>query len=136
MVYDSKRQKTVLFGGSGKSPGERFGDTWIFDGNSWEKVSDTGPGARVSAGYAYDSKRGLLIVFGGLTGNGFAGDTWAWDGTTWTKLADKGPSPRVMGYMAYDKMRDKVVLFGGRIGWPNDVNDTWEWDGHEWKEVK
>jgi hypothetical protein len=136
MVYDSKRNKTILFGGMG-ADNKRLKDTWELDGNTWKLADTTGPAAtgRLSPGYAYDSKRGLLIIFGGAGDNGLLGDTWSWDGKSWRKLSDTGPSPRAMGYMAYDKERDRVVLFGGRAGWPNDMNDTWEWDGKEWKQV-
>jgi hypothetical protein len=137
MVYDSKRNRTILFGGGGiNGPGSIYGDTWEFDGSEWKKISDTGPAARVSAGYAYDSDKGLLILFGGMTKTGFVNDTWSYDGKEWKKLADTGPQARAMGYLAYDKERKKVVLFGGRLGWPNDTNDTWEWDGNKWNEIK
>jgi hypothetical protein len=129
MVYDSKRNKTVLFGGMGSTPQSMFNDTWEYDGKSWTKVDTAGPGARVSSGYTYDSKRGLFIIFGGMSSKGMLGDTWAWNGKNWQKLSDTGPAARAMGYMAYNKDRDQVVLFGGRLGWPNDVNDTWIWNG-------
>ncbi|MEP7372563.1 MAG: hypothetical protein ABI675_04190 [Chitinophagaceae bacterium] len=135
MIYDSKRKRTVLYGGAGASPEKTFADTWEFDGTRWTKVSETGPGQRKSPGYAYDLKRGMMIIFGGLM-NSMLSDTWGWDGKEWKKLSDAGPPARAMGYMSYDKNRDRTVMFGGRLGWPNDVNDTWEWDGKEWKEIK
>jgi hypothetical protein len=140
MVYDEKRGRTVLFGGMGSgSPGQpppTLGDTWEYDGSAWVQKQVTGPSPRNSAGAAYDSRRGLVILFGGAGADGFVGDTWSWDGTTWKKLADIGPAPRAMGYLAYDKSRDRVVLFGGRKGWPDgDLNDTWEWDGAAWKKI-
>ncbi len=133
MVYDSKRNKTVLYGGGG-SQGNAFEDgVWEFDGKRWENISgSTAPGLRLSPGAAFDSKRGQVILFGGVSTGGMKGDTWGWDGKSWKRLADTGPPARAMGYMAYDKLRDKVVLFGGRLGWPNDGNDTWEWDGEKW----
>jgi hypothetical protein len=138
MVYDERRGQTVVFGGMG--PGEpgrpppALGDTWEFDGKSWTERRVTGPGARHGAGVAYDSKRGMVILFGGLTSEGFKGDTWSWNGVEWRKLAESGPEPRGMGYLAYDQHRDRVVLFGGRKGWPDgDLNDTWEWDGAGWR---
>ncbi len=137
MIYDSKRKKTVLFGGSDTS-GKRLNDIWEFDGTKWDSIPVKGanPGSRISPGSAYDSKRGLLIIFGGISGDGIKADTWSWDGKEWKQLATSGPSARVMGYMAYDKKRDRIVMFGGRLGWPNDANDTWEWDGKEWREIK
>lgn len=140
MVFDERRGRTLIFGGMGSAPrGQRpptLGDTWEFDGASWIERRVTGPGARSGAGVAYDSKRGLVILFGGV-GEGFFGDTWSWDGSVWKRLSDTGPEPRGMGYLAYDRQRDRVVLFGGRKGWPDgDLNDTWEWDGATWRQVE
>jgi tetratricopeptide (TPR) repeat protein len=135
MVYDSKRNKTILFGGAGE--GVLDDGVWEFDGKEWKNYKPAvGPGQRIAPGYAYDSKRAMLLIFGGANAAGIQGDTWGWDGKEWKLLAETGPSPRMMGYMAYDKTRDRTVLFGGRPGWPNDAGDTWEWDGKEWKEVK
>ena len=135
MVYDTKRMKTVLFGGMGDTPQNSYNDTWEYDGTKWTRVDTAGPGARLAMGYTYDSKRGLFIIFGGMGEKGNLGDTWSWDGEKWKQLAATGPLPRLMGYMAYDKKRDKIVLFGGRVKWPQDANDTWEWDGRKWSEV-
>jgi N-acetylneuraminic acid mutarotase len=136
MVYDTKRKKTVLYGGMGTAPDQLFHDTWEFDGLVWVKVSEEGPGARSSAGFAYDAANDIMIIFGGMGKEGFTNDTWGWNGKTWKQLAASGPSARVMGYMAFDKNRNRIVLFGGRPGWPNDVNDTWEWNGKEWINIK
>jgi N-acetylneuraminic acid mutarotase len=135
MIFDEARKKTVLFGGLGATPGTILDDTWEFDGKGWQKMPVTGP-ARASAGYAYDSDKQMLIVFGGMTKNGFVNDTWSYDGKEWKQLSTEGPPKRAMGYLAYDKQRKKVLLFGGRLGWPNDANDTWEWDGTKWTEIK
>ena len=140
MVYDAKRNRTVVFGGMGVgAPGQpppQLGDTWEFDGTSWSQKQVTGPAPRLGVGAAFDSKRGVIVTFGGIGTNGFFGDTWSWDGSTWRKLADTGPEPRGMGYLAYDKARDRIVLFGGRKGWPDgDLNDTWEWDGSKWTRI-
>lgn len=139
MVYDAGRGVTVIFGGMGTGPAGQpspsLGDTWEFDGNTWASRDVIGPPPRRAPGVAYDSKRGLVVLFGGLGANGALGDTWAWNGIAWRRLATTGPEPRAMGYMAYDKARDRVVLFGGRKGWPNDLDDTWEWDGVSWKRI-
>jgi hypothetical protein len=140
MVYDEQRGRTVLYGGVGivprGAPPVRFGDTWEFDGERWTQVDVPGPGPRFAAGGTYDSRRGLVLLFGGLDGEGTHNDLWAFDGTSWRRLADDGPPIRSMGGLAYDAARDRVVLFGGRRGWPDDLNDTWEWDGRAWTEVR
>lgn len=137
-VYDDRRGRVVLFGGSGApgAPGQprpQLRDTWEFDGERWVDVPAAGPAPRAAAGATYDSKRGVVILFGGIGASGFLGDTWSWDGREWKQLAHTGPEPRAMGYLAYDAARDRVVLFGGRKGYPDgDLNDTWEWDGERW----
>lgn len=141
MVYDERRGRTVVFGGMGQGPAGQpplsLGDTWELNGAVWTERRVAGPSARSGAGVAYDSKRGLVIIFGGVDSDGFFGDTWSWNGSAWRKLAESGPEPRGMGYLAYDAQRDRVVLFGGRKGWPDgDLNDTWEWDGAQWKRVR
>ena len=144
MVFDERRGRTVIFGGTGSySEGQRpprLGDVWEFDGRRWSaREFANGPGPRTSPGTAYDSKRGLTIIFGGVDDSGFLGDLWGWTGSEWRKLAgvsSAGPAPRAMGHLAYDQRRDRVVLFGGRKGWPDgDLNDTWEWDGATWRRV-
>ena len=144
MVFDERRGRTVAFGGSGSSspgqPPQRFDDTWEYDGITWTRSqTSTAPSARVSPGAVYDSKRGVVIIFGGLGADGFLGDTWSWNGTEWTRLDNGGPGkpdPRAMGYLAYDRKRDRIVLFGGRKGWPDgDLNDTWEWNGSTWTRI-
>jgi len=139
MVYDERRGVTVLFGGMvvpgpGQQP-QPLGDTWEFDGAKWTRRDTTGPSPRFGAGATYDSKRGLVLVFGG-GGAGGKSDLWGWDGSTWKLIAEGGPESRSMGYMAYDKQRDRVVMFGGRKGWPNDLNDTWEFDGSAWRRIE
>jgi hypothetical protein len=140
MVYDERRGRTVVFGGMGdrepNKPPPPLGDIWEFDGTRWTERRASGPTPRSGAGAAYDAKRGMVVIFGGVTSAGFSGETWGWDGATWKKLSATGPEPRGMGYMAYDKQRDRVVMFGGRKGWPNgDLNDTWEWNGRSWRRV-
>lgn len=142
MVYDPVRKKVVLFGGMGVRAGEQdapvLADTWEFDGTAWAEVRVAGPSARLGAGAAFDSKRGVMLLFGGANHDRVFNDLWSWNGATWRKLAENGPEPRVMGYLAYDRRRDRIVLFGGRRGVPDnsDLGDTWEWDGSSWTQIK
>src|SRR5262249_15134247 len=72
----------------------------------------------VSGEMAYDSARGVTVMFDGI-------DTREWNGMTWTKRAvavvPGFPSGRAM---AYDAARAVTVLFDGA--------DTWEWNGESW----
>src|SRR5262245_57827832 len=61
----------------------------------WIDVTPGGAGPRAEHALAYDSVRGVTVLFGGDDGAGgkvFESDTWEWDGSTWTRRATDGPS--------------------------------------------
>src|SRR5882672_10594794 len=64
---------------------------------------------------AYDSARGVTVLFGGA-GGVFNGETWEWNGTAWSRRVVSSPSPRDGHAMAYDSARHVTVLFGGYTG--------------------
>ncbi len=141
MAYDSARGVTVLFGGFYYDGSPYYhGDTWEWDGTNWtQRNSTTSPSARYGHAMAYDSARGVTVLFGGTTnsGSGFS-DTWEWDSTTWTyRGAATSPPERYLHAMAYDCARSKTVLYGGtnNMGFITLLGDTWEWDGVNWAPV-
>ena len=149
MAYDSGRAVTVLFGGwatIGVDMYEQSAETWEWDGNAWT-LRDTGGGpdqehlhGRIRHAMAYDSTRGVTVLFGGwgyvfdgvnTWTEGYSPETWEWDGATWTRRSVTGPSGRTRHEMVFDSARGRTVLFGGS----NDsglLADTWEWDGGTW----
>ncbi|MBL8737234.1 MAG: hypothetical protein JNL12_12460 [Planctomycetes bacterium] len=137
MAYDSARQRTVLFGGrSGSYPMNwtDLDETWEWDGTAWAQRAVVGPPARGDHAMAYDSVRGVVVLFGGHDWNGpVFGDTWEFDGTAWTQRSPAiAPSPRVGAAFAYDPLRQRIVLHGGADLVGNIFGDTWEWDGNAW----
>ncbi len=86
---------------------------------------------------AYDSRMGMVILFGGAasTPHGRLSDTWAWNGTTWLPLHPPlSPPPRDSASMVYDAARGTIVLFGGVSDSGTLLGDTWTWDGTTWTE--
>ena len=80
---------------------------------------------------AYDSARGVSVLFGGDGASGLSSSTWEWDGTSWTqRTMATAPPARVWGAMAYDSTHKQIVLFGG-----DNSNDTWVYDGTAWTQV-
>jgi hypothetical protein len=74
MVYDLRKEKAILFGGS---LGSVHTDTWEFADTRWRQVIPTGvPVARSSFAMAYDPIRGAVVLFGGSTATSDANDTW------------------------------------------------------------
>jgi hypothetical protein len=156
MVFDSARNKIVLFGGRSGS-GYNFEDTWEYDTttSTWTNVSMAGshPSARCQQVMAYEKSTGKVLLFGGgrsdvnsYNGAGIAaslGETWEWDASTgWTQIATTGsPSGRHDSAMVWDTARNLAVLFGGmqtEITGASGVpkQDTWEYDpaAHTWTE--
>jgi hypothetical protein len=138
MSYDASRGVIVLFGGRDGS-GSSFGDLWEWNGADWQSVSPDGPApaARHWHGMAFDSARGVHVLFGGyLSDTQEHGDTWEYNGNTrqWTLRANTGPSPRSGMSLAFDATRNQTLLFGGYTSagatlFQKYLSDTWTWNG-------
>jgi hypothetical protein len=149
MIYDSRRRETVLFGGIAPptddgQPQKYLGDTWVWNGESWRNASESGPAGRRDYSMTFDSRAGVVLLYGGASGSGSDtqryADMWEWDGERWRELSLGTVSPGhvYVSAMAYDPSRSRTVLYGGyscgRDGTGCGVRgDTWEWDGSRWK---
>lgn len=139
MAYDSVRHELVLFGGSGPAGSGQallFQDTWTWDGTAWhEQHPAHSPNPRMRAAFAFDGRRGVVVMFGGEgEGTTTYNATWTWDGADWTMLDPATVPPgRHFATMAYDADRGVTVLFGGSFAGAR-FNDTWTWDGENWTE--
>lgn len=133
MDYDSARGVSVLFSGSTDGGPGNLQDTWEWNGSSWlQRTPASSPPALAGASMAYDSARGVSVLFGGDGAAGLAASTWEWDGTNWVQKAPRtAPSARVFAAMAYDSTRSQMVLFGGG----SNLNDTWLYDGTTWTQA-
>jgi hypothetical protein len=137
MVYDSARQRVVLFGGADNNSVAND-ETWEWDGTDWTlKAPATKPPARTMHGMVYDSARQRVLLYGGAPNGGSAlSDTWAYDGVDWVEQHPAhGPGWRQEQGMAYDAARQRTVLYGGVTSSPGNwylMQDTWEWDGNDW----
>ena len=134
MAFHADLGVVVMFGGTSEadSGGAETDQTWIWRGAQWELESHSvSPPARQAGAMAYDSVKGVIVLFAGSNGtSGFLNDTWIWDGQ-WTEVQcpaeELCPSARNHHTMAFDPMRGKVLLFGGD-GPTSRLNDLWEFD--------
>jgi hypothetical protein len=140
IVFDTKRQRAILFGGATSFLGnDRWiteNDTWEWDGQQWiARHPETSPPSRVAHGLAYDKSRDVTVLFGGKSYLGPSNDTWEWDGTNWTqKFSSNSPLPRCCHQMYYDSENGKVRMYGGYDGIVF-YDDLWEWDGVVWQKI-
>ena len=149
MVFDSARNKMVLFGGRSAS-GYNYEDLWEWDPTTgdWTERSAAGthPAARAQQGMVYQKSTGKILLYGGgrstaPSSDGTSvsmsfGDTWQLDPATatWTAMSPtSSPSVRHDFGLVWDSGRNKAVFFGGMqvdiagaTGVPKE--DTWEWD--------
>lgn len=139
MVFDSKRNCIVLFGGVGEPIAgvqPKFSDTWIWDGERWTNLKTQGPPARSRHAMAFDSKQGKVLLYGGENDHGSLDDFWEWNGKSWSQIKTAGPTPgdRYVHGMAYDPVKNRTILYGGMHS-KRLMQDLWEWNGKEWKQL-
>ena len=98
-----------------------------------KQLANDGPPRRGVQGFAFDAKRGVVVMFGGYGSHATVlNDTWEWNGQRWTRVnTANAPSPRWDTSMTYDPARERIVLFGGQSREGN-LGDTWEYDGRTW----
>lgn len=143
MVFDSLRNRVVIFGG--RLTKTNLDDTWTFDGTDWTQIQTaTAPSVRELAGTAYDSTRDRIVLFGGtLQTYSFSGltvtetslrDTWEFDGTSWHQLLTDGPAV-VKPILEYDPVHKQTIMLGTDV---NGVTLMYVYDaaGVKWNQLK
>ena len=133
MAYDPLREQCVLFGGNQNWVayyGFYSRETWEWDGQQWRMRSRRGPEGREAHGLAFDSRRGRVVLHGGVQVGYYAvpsvtrKDTWEWDGSAWQSL---GNGPVATGSMV-DAPKHGMTLLATAT---NGVT-TWAYDGASW----
>ena len=142
LAYDKAGGYVVLFGGD--TPAGGLSDTWTFHAGEWTNISATAgapPSARWNAAMAYDTHDGYVVLFGGVSGNGYPlGDTWIFSAGMWrniTSALTTAPSARYAP--AFADAGNGDVLFGGGFStayatWTFS-SDTWLFAGGAWENL-
>ena len=83
MVYDSKANRTILFGGYNEVTSTLYRDTWAFnfESKTWINMnSQNSPNVRVRHSMVFNSKSNRTILFGGAeNGFDFSDGTWIYE---------------------------------------------------------
>jgi hypothetical protein len=123
MIYDSKRERVVLFGGRQETAvfqGDAtiFNDTWSFQNDNWSQINTaTAPPARHNAGMSYDRVNDRIVLFGGtiIDADGTPKpiyDTWEFDGANWAQVGTAGSPTVAKPVLAYDVQRKETIMMG------------------------
>ncbi|MFW9890759.1 MAG: Kelch repeat-containing protein [Candidatus Thorarchaeota archaeon] len=136
MAYDNESDLVIIFGGWNNTPTTASKtDVLTYDYNIdtyTQKSPSTTPDGRAEPGFAYDSMRDRMVLFGGMRDintNDRLNDTWLYNTNTdtWTEvLPTLAPSERRAHGMVYDSESDRFIIFGGEDG--DVLNDTWAFD--------
>ncbi len=128
MAYDSRRQRTVLFGGT--TDAGLTNQTWEWDGSTWTLMQPVLSPPPMEGVMAFDPVRGRSVLLSTLwNGNGFH-ESWEYDGVTWLRFLD-GPIAyvRYEHSLAFDTSRSMMVAMVG------DPPALWERASTGWHEV-
>lgn len=120
MAYDSANKRVLMYGGKHGTL-EYTDQVYAWNGRDWKLLAKGGPGNRAFLASAFDSDRGVLVMFGGEYLGRF-NDTWELRGNTWKKLNVKAPLParRERHAMVYDPFNKRMWMFGGQTKNGND----------------
>jgi len=134
----------IMFGGIGaERSGPWPGETWVLEGDAFNRVVTEGPAARGRSALAFDSKRRQVVLFAGVSGPSgsdqaqtFFGDTWIWQNRQWRRVAETGPRGRYAHGMVFDERAGVVLVYSGAGAHRNaPLEDMWQWDGSKWTEI-
>ena len=141
-VYDTNRQRLVLFGGfNGKYGATCLSDVWELSLSgplAWAPIATggTGPTARAFHSATYDAGRDEMIVFGGsddrfpgyASASSYKSDAFALSfkgPPTWSSITTTGGTPEARGWstLVRDPVRDRDIVFAGLSSFPHA--DLW-----------
>jgi hypothetical protein len=77
----------MVGGGDGQST---LADIWAWDGAAWNRIADRALPPRQASGLAYDAKRDVIVLTGGLDRPGTTDryqDVWEWRETGFVKVS-------------------------------------------------
>ena len=133
MAYNAKRREIVMFGGWGEGSSSSQFDrgTWTWDGTAWTLKSLLGPSVRFSHAMAYDSDRGVVVLFDGRRYDAatkkdiYLNDLWEYADGVWTKIDVPCPVSRWDGKMVFNESKGKITIAGETGGIYGSNIETW-----------
>ncbi|MBL9000655.1 MAG: hypothetical protein JNK25_05910 [Phycisphaerae bacterium] len=131
MAYSAFNERIILVGGNTGTTAAA--EVWQWNGTTWTQLqtpTTAGWTSRSGHAMAYDSARGRLVLFGGVSGSTYLSDLWEWAGAAWTRFETAGPAARSGLAMYFDPANLRTVVYGG-VG-ASYFGDTWEWSGTAW----
>lgn len=147
IVYDSGRNKIVLFGGV--KAGQGFSnELWEWNGIQWNKMEvDLAPSPRIAHGMVYSKAWKKTLITGGVNEKGEnQNEIWSWDGKKFELMDSLMPElePGPGNAVGLEEKNGFKILLAGRLtslaGIPSSDPSkqqigTWLWDGRIWEKL-
>lgn len=145
MVFDTARERVVMFGGR-QAPADSdaqatyLNDTWVYKDETWTQINSTqAPSGRQFPAMAYDRARDKVILYGGNVlaedeeSFELQDDTWEFDGEQWTRVAT---GPKVAKpVMGYDATLNQTLMLGLNEDGTASVMYRYDAAAHSWVSV-
>jgi hypothetical protein len=137
MIYDSERNRIVLFGGVDIEKGFT-NDIWEWDGKDWTKINTVNaPTRRIAHSMTYSKYLNKTIIAGGVSDKDEKlMDLWTWDGKQFAKINTKMPAiePGSGNIVSYGR---DILIFGRPLKAEENAKNgsTWLYDGKNWKKI-
>lgn len=126
MVYDARRGRVVVFGGSNGV--SSFNDTWTWTPGTatWAQIASGGPSVRSQAGMIYDPSVDRVVLYGGeAPSTASLGDLWLLEGNGWTAASVSAPPARRRQAMVFLDGLGTSLMFGGQQS-GGVIGETWK----------
>jgi hypothetical protein len=142
-VFDSRRDRMVLFGGLSPSQWDTA-DLWTLslDGEpAWTQIEAQGawPDPRSEASVTVDEEADQMLLFGG---GGYFADTWrlSLSSLEWQVVTSETPGPagRRNASAVFDPILDRLIVQGGDVDQISPSNQCWSLRLHpriEWTQL-
>ena len=130
-VYDSLKDRMIVYGGWDLIRKRYFEDTWSFSftDSRWKKIKTkkSHPPMRRHVVGDLDSRRNWFIIFGGFGNKGLLNDAWAFDMNKdkWINITP-GPQPRFDHQAVYVPDQNSFMIYGGDAGLSGKFHDLWQ----------
>jgi len=132
--FDTINGRTMVMGGLNETSAN-LNDTWAYYAatNTWTKLSNQAPwSARWGASAAFDSARGIGVLFGGWDAKGQNYETWEYTASTgaWQNRTGATKPALKSAPLTFDSTQQMIITSGmGRFVW-----ETWAYDvtTHVW----
>jgi len=147
IVFDSDRNKIVLFGGI--KAGQGFSnELWEWDGTHWNhRDVEFAPTPRIAHGMVYSKACKKTLILGGVNEKGeIQPEMWSWDGKKFELMDSLMPElePGPGNAVGLEEKSGFKILLAGRLTSLTGIKsidsskhqiDTWIWDGRIWERL-